>query len=369
MQKKELIFKGISLQTTKCKYIWVHKGESTSLVEKDNKVLELTWDNSDSKVVANSLGLPHIGRNNTLDDMQKPELIPDTTVTLNGIKLKKLTWDPHIIKIVIVNDSDSKVSQDYWHTTIVISKDDYQNTEFYEYLFWSGGLKFLTPCTPKRLFQEPRVFYNFPKIIISHRSLDLKSESQTIYTLRNKYDEYIIRSIDYQEQFFTELRRILDEYGIQLVRYNREETISKTAYISYRISSTPSKYNHPKYSDVNDTVLQHRVPIDFEFRCTNMQMYYDFKNKFNNVDLLTNFCEFKTTDKYGNRWTAAIKWGKIGEDFNHSYEQDNNSNFSYQCQFSCELYFYEVYDKSTQFLKEIILDLETDDPTKETYII
>ena len=40
------------------------------------------------------------------------------------------------------------------------------------------------------------------------------------------------------------------------------------------------------------------------------------------IDLLTNFCEFKTTDKYGGRWSAAVKWGSITEDFNHIYQQD-----------------------------------------------
>lgn len=107
--------------------------------------------------------------------------------------------------------------------------------------------------------------------------------------------------------------------------------------------------------------MQHRVPIDFELRTTNMQLFYDFKTKYNNVDLLTNFCEFKTTDKYGERWTAAVKWGRITEDFSHTYESDNNSNFSYQCQFTCELYFYEVYDRTNEFIKEIMLELYATD--------
>ena len=83
----------------------------------------------------------------------------------------------------------------------------------------------------------------------------------------------------------------------------------------------------------------------------------DAKNKYNNVQLLTNFCEFKTPDKYGQRWTAAVKWGGITEDFNQTYQQDNNSNFSYECQFRCELYFYEVLDDRYEFLKEINMRL------------
>lgn len=113
----------------------------------------------------------------------------------------------------------------------------------------------------------------------------------------------------------------------------------------------------------------HKLPVDFSFRCADMVMYYDFKNRFNNVDLLTNFCEFKTTDKYGGRWSAAIKWGQITEDFNQMYSGDDNSNFSFQCQFRCELYFYEVYDKSINFIKEVLYELEQVDKEGNSTII
>jgi hypothetical protein len=73
---------------------------------------------------------------------------------------------------------------------------------------------------------------------------------------------------------------------------------------------------------------------------------------------LTNFTEFKTGDKYGERITAAVKWGQLTEDFNHLYQLDDNSNFSFQCQFSCELYFYEIFDTRYKFLEEIQLTLE-----------
>jgi hypothetical protein len=121
---------------------------------------------------------------------------------------------------------------------------------------------------------------------------------------------------------------------------------------------TPIKYNHPKYSDMDRQILQHKQPVEFVLSTPDMVMFFDFKNKYNNVNLLTNFCEFKTTDKYGKRWSAAIKWGQITEDFSHTYTMDNNSNFANQCQFRCELFFYEVIDDRYEFLNEITYNLE-----------
>jgi hypothetical protein len=73
-------------------------------------------------------------------------------------------------------------------------------------------------------------------------------------------------------------------------------------------NQTPSKYSHPKRTDETDHLMSHRVPIEFTLRTPDMVMFFDFKNKYNNVDLLTNFCEFKTSDKYGDRWRAKIQY-------------------------------------------------------------
>jgi hypothetical protein len=360
----EVIYKGIHLVSRDCKYFYVKEGNTTSWIQ-DRPTSTATLEykaGSDSKTVAGILGLPHIGKSQPLVSMGRPQKFPDITVSLDGLKFKKLTYDPHIIKIIIVSDSESRVVQNYSGTTIVVSQDDYKNPDFIDYLVYrSPGLLYLRPVTPKSCKPSDWHFRNYPKIIVSQTSLDLQSGSEVVYALRNKYDQYLIRSVDYQEQFFLEIGEILKSYGIELARYNREKTLQNTSYISYRIGQTPSKSSHPYIADLDSGVLSHRVPIDFEFRTPNMQMFYDFKNKFNNVDLLSNFCEFKTTDRYGSRWTASVKWGRIGEDFSHMYEADGNSNFSFQCQFQCELYFYEVYDKAYEFTKEILLDLSGTD--------
>ena len=111
----------------------------------------------------------------------------------------------------------------------------------------------------------------------------------------------------------------------------------------------------------DDNIISQKLPVDFILHTTDMVMFFDFKNKYNNVNLLTNFCEFKTKDKYGKKWSAAIKWtGSITEDFNHMYQSDENSNFSYQCQFRCELFFYEVLDTKYKFLEDITFNLDSE---------
>jgi hypothetical protein len=143
--------------------------------------------------------------------------------------LKKLTHDSHVIHLIIVEDSDSRVVQTYDYTTIVVSSKDYNNPEFVNFLFYSGNLAYLKPIGPRPKCYEIR---NFPKIIIGDKSLDLTSDSRDSFTLRRHYNDYVIRAIDYQDQFILELRRILEDYGIELVRLNKEKTLSTPSYIS-----------------------------------------------------------------------------------------------------------------------------------------
>ena len=357
----EVIYKGIHLSSVRSKYFYVTEGETTSLVDDINSsVLKLTYiKGQTAKAVAKLLGLCYTGKDQEMTPMTSASKFSNIVLSLNGLKLKKLTYDPHVVRIVIVSDNESRVSQDYDHTTIVVSKEDYKNPEFIDFLFFSGNLIYLKPIVPKKCFINGSwEIRNYQKILIHNKDLNLESNSQRIYSLRNNYDRYLIRAIDYQDQFFDEIRHILDNYGIELCRYNREKTLQNTSYISYRINQTPIRTHHNYYSDVQEDIISYRNPIEFELRTTNMHLFFDFKTKYSNLNLLTNMCEFKTSDKYGERWSAAVKWGRISEDLSHLYESDNNANFSYQCQFNCELFFQEVYDKTYGFFEEILTDLQ-----------
>lgn len=352
----KIIYKGLELSSPGgCMYYQVCEGRDNLIVD-DTEIstLRLTYKpGTTNKELAELLGLPFFGEETEMTGTNNPVRFKTVTVTLNGLKLIKKTHDAHVINVVIVADSESRVVQDYEYTTIVVSKDDYANPEFAKYLFTSGNLGFLQLHGPIPTGWE---FRNFPKIRVADKSLDLESESARVFTLRRRYDDYVIRSIDYQDQFILEIRRILEDYGIELVRINKEHTqpLTLTSYVTYQFTQTPTRYSHVRTTSGTSRILHHKVPVEFALRTPDMVKFYDFKNRYANLDLLTNFCEFKTTDKYGQRWSSAIKWSGVTEDFNQIYSPDDNSNFAWQCQFRCEIFFYEVFDEHFKFLEEIV---------------
>lgn len=362
--RNEIIYRGLKLSSNKCKYFQVIQGSINSLVEREDKgTLVLTYSpGNTAKSLSSSLGIPLVGNGKTeMIPMGSSSRFSHTSISLNGLRLEKLTYDPHTINIIIADDSESRVVQTYNHTVFIVSKDDYRNPEFINFLFYSGNLLYLKPVGPR--VKDYRI-YNFPKLIIGKDNSEVESTNDTIYTLRKRYNDYLIREIDYQDQFLLELRRILDDYGVELVRLNKEKTLSKASYITYQFNQTPTNANHPKRGDLERYVMNHRQPVEFVFHTTDMVMYHDFKNKYSDVLLLTNFTEFRVLDKYGDSFNAAIKWSSITEDFNHIYQPDDNSNFAFQCQFRCELFYYEVLDTRFNFLKEIVTMIESEDNNK-----
>ena len=353
----EIIYKGLRL-VTDCKYFQVKEGAINSMMEDPvTSTLKITYSpGNTAKSLSNSLGIPVVGKGDQqMESMSTPSRIKYTYLTINGLKLKKISYGSHIFNMIIVDDCESRVVQSTGYTTIVVSKDDYKNPEFINFLFYSGNLLYLKPEGQKIQGYQIR---NFPKILIKDSNITVESENINIYTLRRRYNDYLIRAIDYQVQFLLEIRRILDDYGIELVRTNKETTLSKTSYVTYQLNQTPIEYQHPGRNDYIRQILPRKLPIEFSLHSTDMVLFHDFKNKFINVNLLTNFTEFKTMDNAGGKWSAAVKWGQITEDFNHVYQPDDNSNFALQCQFRCELYFYEVLDTRHEFLKDILTRIE-----------
>lgn len=357
----EIIYKGLKLTSGKCKYFQVKEGKSPRINEDVTlSTLTLTYTpGMTPKEISSSLGLELVGSGNVeMEPMSSPAKFAKTYITLNGLKLEKLTYDPHIINVVIVEDNESRVVQNYRQTAFIINKSDYNNPNFIKFLFYSGNLHYLRPIGPKIEGYELR---NFPKLMIGNESINLESSSTAFYTLRKRYNDYLIRGIDYQDQFIKEIRRILDDYGIELVRLNKETTLTRTSYVTYQFNQTPIADRHPKRGDYYRNIMDRKQSIEFTFHTTDMVLYHDFKDKFINVMLLSNFTEFRTMDKAGKSWNAAAKWSSITEDFNHVYQPDDNSNFSFQCQFRCELYFYEVLDTRYEFLNEIQFLLDSED--------
>ena len=89
----EIIYDGLVLKTS-CRYFDVKAGNTDSLVEDNTKsLMTLTFrPGSTNESISKFLGIKKVGATQELYATSGPKLIKNTTVTLNGLKLKKLTF-------------------------------------------------------------------------------------------------------------------------------------------------------------------------------------------------------------------------------------------------------------------------------------
>ena len=106
----KVIYRGLELMSLKgSQYYEVIEGCTNSLVE-SNGVLTLTYTKgSTSWSLSDFLGIPKAGRNMEMEPTRGPRRFKEVIVSLNGLRLQKLTAEDHIIHIVIVADSESRV--------------------------------------------------------------------------------------------------------------------------------------------------------------------------------------------------------------------------------------------------------------------
>lgn len=355
--QNEFIYYGIKVSTDK-KYYRFLNGPKVKVVESEKcDSIDITYPAGMSSCEL----APQIGFT-VFDDLK---VLPTkgcafveykpVTVSFNKLKFRKLTVGPHTVRIVLTDDNDTRVVQNYWSTTIVYNINDLGDHEMKKYIF--TNLRYLKLLNKDAICWEDYSIFNFPKVIVDKKSLELTSTQDYVHKLRSIHDVYLIKAIDYEHEFLKLLETKLHDFGVELMRVNREKTASSTSYVTYAINQTPIKYIHPRARAYQSDIMCHTLIVDYTLNTPDMVLYFDFKNRYNNVNFLTNFTEFKVKDKKGQDWTAAIKWSPITEDFNHRYNMDSNANFANECTFRSELYFYEVYDTEYYIIKEIQQEL------------
>jgi ATP-binding cassette subfamily B protein len=135
-------------------------------------------EGAQSQAVADTLGIEHIGGSRVLTGMSHPERFGSTEFSLNGLRLQKLTYDTHIIKIIIVSDSESRVVQTYKGTTIVVSKDDYKNPEF---IFLDEATNALDAKNERAIVENLSTFYQGKTVVVvAHRLSTVRHADQII---------------------------------------------------------------------------------------------------------------------------------------------------------------------------------------------
>lgn len=286
--------------------------------------------------------------------------LSNTHFTLNGVEFIKTVQHDYVFSQYIV-ESETQFIMRYneYRCEIIIPKILYYRKDKYlQLLEYNPYIKVLD----SKKFTK---FNNFYSINISNRDINLVSNNEFEFSTKKKYTAYLLSSIDVLQSFKNRITEILKDRSIEYVRYPIDEKASSVNRIIWRVTEMGRQLTRKTVDPpLRYSVLQ-TMHLDFKLSTPNLVVFDDFKTRYNNLDLLTDFTTFDTKDKLGIPWKSNVWWSPLDSQFNQDYAMDEQSNLAQESSFSCDIQYYTVYDESFVRIQNIILDIKNQSDTVE----
>jgi hypothetical protein len=281
-------------------------------------------------------------------------------IDLNGVRFKKLSspllnWNQFLVE----NIKDFVLEFSEGIVTILVPTE--RKDDLCTYIKCLSMIPMIEVIDCPELCELNNIF----SLNIGNRSLRVDSDDKFIYNSKEFYEQYILKGVDVLHSFLSKLKGVLLEKSIQLVGFPISEKASSPNQVTYKTTELDKQVSRKSDFIVLKEAIQKMAKIDFTFNTPNMIMFFDIRNRYQNLDYISNIGEFHTKDKFGNQWVSAIKWEEMPADYSPEYAQDSKGNFSYECKFSCELHYYVVYDVVRSKISEIVSRLITSDVSGE----
>jgi hypothetical protein len=194
--------------------------------------------------------------------------------------------------------------------------------------------------------EDAKELKNIYGVQLYRTNLRLENLNSIVFNPKDSYDRYLIRDVDYLGTFILKLESILNQYGVALHRYPIDTNTPRSDRLIYKITEyqvqESPKSNYGPFRDV----VRHKTTIEFEGSFLNQVVFEDFRTRYQDVRLLTDFTTFYVETKHGKKILASLKWSQINTDWNPDYNVDNQGNSGIPCTFNVELRYYVIYDRA-----------------------
>ena len=202
--------------------------------------------------------------------------------------------------------------------------------------------------------QSPANIYGLK---MGDESFSFDSDNGFVFATKQFYERYSLRMIDVMHSFITKLGKRLEDFGLQLVGFQMDEESLSPNNVKYRITELGRQVSRPSFSVSERYAVKHKSVIEFELSASSLVVCNDFKTRYQNYDLISDFTEFYTMDSHGVNWISNVVWGEISTNYTQDFETDQVGAIASTAQFSCELNYYVVFDDTYPRIRKIITDI------------
>jgi hypothetical protein len=270
----------------------------------------------------------------------------------------KLCFESLHFTQLIYKINEFKFRNEYYNFIILVpSQGDHTLDEYYNYL---ESTRLISIENRVDEFQELR-----NRLVHNSKTEDLPSNR--VYLPYSKYRQYRIMALDYLTDFFNKIGKSFEEYGFELVEYEKLKDAKTSNLVTFRINSHTKEFNHRIIvGEPEHDLMFSGSRVSFALMTPDTDIYEDFKARYNNIDIIQNQREFSCEDKYGYPWRYDVYWqSQLDGGFSHEFPQTELSTYGYSFQFTATLEFFDVYDKVYGLMETFLINYVSKDRLNE----
>jgi hypothetical protein len=285
----------------------------------------------------------------------KPIKIEYMEIRVNRDKelLKICYEDINIIQLRYKVDVSELVNNYFNFTLILAAFNESESIEdYYQLLLGTKVFELINPIESKSELMN----------VMVHNSKVHNISSDRVYLPQSKYRKYRISNLDYVVDFFLKLSELFEEYGLELVEWNKVKDAKTSNIVTYKVETHASDFIKRVRPAEDHDIMFSGARISFVMMTSDTDIYEDFKIRYNNIDLIQNHREFKCKDKYNFDWRYDVVWqGTVDESFIHDIQTNDFGSYGYQFPFRATLEFWDVYDEVYNYILSILMTYKISD--------
>lgn len=258
---------------------------------------------------------------------------------INNLNIKKLVVNEYILNQTIFADLDkSYVLYNEERCDLFIN----QNIEYKDYIALLKSIPFLEITEG----EDDVVLANITNCLMGRRRLNYIFPNYRAFKYKDTYTNYVIDEPLVMYQVKKVVLEQLYDHGFESLKLDdQDELVEVPDVLSYSIQN--ADYN-PIAKRVTPLLKRHtdaNLSIEWKLKSTTLSKAMDIKNRYRNLEIISNLTSINVFDYNNNPFKVAIVWEDIsGQLGDRSAVTDEENNYYHQLYFNCRVHFDIIMD-------------------------
>lgn len=258
---------------------------------------------------------------------------------INNLNIKKLVVNEYILNQTIFTDLDKSYAlYNEERCDLFIN----QNIEYKDYITLLKSIPFLEITEG----EDDVVLANITNCLMGRRRLNYIFPNYRAFKYKDTYTNYVIDEPLVMYQVKKVVLEQLYDHGFESLKSDdQDELVEVPDVLSYSIQN--ADYN-PIAKRVTPLLKRHtdaNLSIEWKLKSTTLSKAMDIKNRYRNLEIISNLTSINVFDYNNNPFKVAIVWEDIsGQLGDKSAVTDEENNYYHQLYFNCRVHFDIIMD-------------------------